>query len=116
MARDLYEVEFIKWTEDGWHVLYDESEHSPRRGILLLMAVIQSVMDFRELNAHIESYTAVADVCSEKLREWRSQDVNAALIDLKKANSHHHMPMAFAGDVLQHQAILPDPPGICSIL
>ncbi|KRX66717.1 hypothetical protein T09_12756 [Trichinella sp. T9] len=44
-----------------------------------------SMMDFRELNAHIESHTADADLCSQKLREWRRQGVNVALIDLKKA-------------------------------
>ncbi|KRY93060.1 hypothetical protein T4D_10591 [Trichinella pseudospiralis] len=42
------------------------------------------VMNFRELNAHIESHTADPDVCSEKLREWRRQGGNVTLIHLKK--------------------------------
>ncbi|KRZ83019.1 hypothetical protein T08_4308 [Trichinella sp. T8] len=46
---------------------------------------LQPVMDFRELNSYIESHTADADVCSQKLREWRRQGVDVALIDLKKA-------------------------------
>lgn len=56
------------------------------------MAVIQenkkkvrSVMDFRELNTHIEAFTADSDVCADKLREWRRQGVNASVIDLAKA-------------------------------
>ncbi|KRX63997.1 hypothetical protein T09_9382 [Trichinella sp. T9] len=90
-ARGAYEDELRKWIKDGCLVPYDESEHGPPKGLLLLMAVIQRnkkkvrpVMDFRELNAHIESHTADADVCSQKLREWRRQGVNVALIDLKK--------------------------------
>ncbi|KRY48689.1 hypothetical protein T03_15204 [Trichinella britovi] len=91
VARGAYEDELRKWIKDGCLVPYDESEHGPPKGLLLLMAVIQRnkkkvrpVMDFRELNAHIESHTADADVCSQKLREWRRQGVNVALIDLKK--------------------------------
>ncbi|KRY27734.1 Pol polyprotein, partial [Trichinella spiralis] len=92
VARGAYEDELRKWIKDGWLVPYDESKHGPPKGLLPLMAVIQRnkkkvrpVMDFRELNAHIESHTADADVCSQKLREWRRQGVNVALIDLKKA-------------------------------
>ncbi|KRX80125.1 hypothetical protein T06_4700 [Trichinella sp. T6] len=91
VARGAYEDELRKWIKDGWLVPYDEREHGPPKGLLPLMAVIQRnkkvrpVMNFRELNAHIESYTAKKDVCSQKLREWRRQGVNVALIDLKKA-------------------------------
>ncbi|KRX79665.1 hypothetical protein T06_11433 [Trichinella sp. T6] len=92
VARGAYEDELRKWIKDGWLVPYDESEHGPPKRLLPLMAVIQRnkekvrpIMDFRELNAHIESHTADADVCSQKLREWRRQGVNVALIDLKKA-------------------------------
>ncbi|KRZ47669.1 hypothetical protein T02_2163 [Trichinella nativa] len=91
VARGAYEDELRKWIKDGWLVPYDEREHGPPKGLLPLMAVIQRnkkvrpVLNFRELNAHIESYTADEDVCSQKLREWRRQCVNVALIDLKKA-------------------------------
>ncbi|KRZ93282.1 hypothetical protein T08_7336 [Trichinella sp. T8] len=92
VARGAYEDELRKWIKDGWLVPYDESEYGPPKGLLPLMAVIQRskkkvrpVMDFRELNAHIESHTADADVCSQKLREWGRQGVDVALIDLKKA-------------------------------
>ena len=48
------------------------------KGLILLMAVLQKnkqkvrpVMDYRELNEHVDAYTASADVCAQKLREWR---------------------------------------------
>ncbi|KRY46705.1 hypothetical protein T03_7126 [Trichinella britovi] len=48
-------------------------------------SVINRILLICQLNAHIENHTADADVCSQKLREWRRQGVNVALIDLKKA-------------------------------
>ena len=42
-------------------------------------------MDFRELNQHIDAFTADSDVCAEKLREWSQQGTNVAVLDLAKA-------------------------------
>uniref|UniRef100_A0A5S6Q2J5 Uncharacterized protein n=1 Tax=Trichuris muris TaxID=70415 RepID=A0A5S6Q2J5_TRIMR len=63
-----YEAELSRWVEKGWLVPYREEEYGPAKGLILLMAVIQRskenvrpVMDFRELNAHVEAYTASAD-------------------------------------------------------
>ncbi|KFD56737.1 hypothetical protein M513_02414 [Trichuris suis] len=71
---------------------YDESKYGPAKGLIPLMAVVQRskkkvrpVMDFRELNAHIEMFTAHADVCADKVRQWRRQGVNLAMVDLNKA-------------------------------
>ncbi|KRZ11563.1 hypothetical protein T4B_14 [Trichinella pseudospiralis] len=74
VARDAYEDELKKWIKDGWLVPYDEGEHGPPKELLPLMALIQRntkkirpVMDFRELNAYIESQpptqTCVAKSC-----------------------------------------------------
>ena len=56
------------------------------------MAVVQRnkrkvcpVMDFRELNTHIDAFTADSDVCADKLRVWRRQDANVSVVDLAKA-------------------------------
>ena len=56
------------------------------------MAVIQHtkgkvrpVMDYRELNEYIDAFTVVEDVCTAKLREWRQQGVNVALLDQWRA-------------------------------
>ncbi|KRZ26608.1 hypothetical protein T4B_10054 [Trichinella pseudospiralis] len=128
VARGAYEDELRKWIKDGWLVPYDESEHGPPKGLLPLMAVIQRnkkkvrpVMDFRELNAYIESHTADADVCSQqKLREWRRQGVDVALIDLKKAylqiridkSLWPYQTVVFDHKSVTRCAILPDPSGI----
>lgn len=46
---------------------------------------VRPVLDFRELNTRVDAFTAYADVCAEKLREWRKQGVNVSVIDLEKA-------------------------------
>ena len=46
---------------------------------------VRPVMDYRCLNAFLSSHTAEADVCNEKLREWRKIMDQAAIIDLRKA-------------------------------
>ena len=62
------------------------------------MAVIQQnkdkvrpVMDFRELNTHVDAFTASADVCADKLREWRRQATNVTVIDLRRAYLQVHV-------------------------
>lgn len=91
-VRHEYERELSKWIDDGWLVPYDEAELGQPKGLIPLMAVVQQnkskvrpVLDFRELNEFIDTYTADADVCPEKLREWRKQGVNVSAIDLKNA-------------------------------
>ncbi|KFD68668.1 hypothetical protein M514_03680 [Trichuris suis] len=91
-ARGPYEEQLRTWIEQAWLVPYDESKYGPAKGLIPLMAVVQRskkkvrpVMDFRELNAHIETFTAHADVCADKLRQWRRQGVNLAMVDLNKA-------------------------------
>lgn len=71
---------------------YVEHKYGPAKGLISLMAVVQRnkrkvrpVLDFRELNAYIDAFTADSDVCSDKLREWRRQGVNVSVVDLAKA-------------------------------
>ena len=54
------------------------------------MAVVQQnkskvrpVIDFRELNGYVDAYTTHADVCVQKLREWRKKGSNVSLLDLR---------------------------------
>ena len=56
------------------------------------MAIVQHnkgkvllVMDYRELNDHVEAYTARADVCSQKLRDWRRKGSDVSMLNLRKA-------------------------------
>ena len=39
-------------------------------------------MDYREINEHVDTYTASADVCTQNFSEWRQQGSNVALLDL----------------------------------
>ena len=40
-------------------------------------------MDYRELNNFVDTYTANADICAQKLQEWRQQGSNVATLDLR---------------------------------
>ena len=51
---------------------------------------VRPVMDYREFNEHLDSHTAAADVCSEKIREWRRFGQNVSLLDLKDAYLQIH--------------------------
>ncbi|KAG0719421.1 hypothetical protein GWK47_050518 [Chionoecetes opilio] len=91
-ARDLYEEELESWIKDGWLLPYDESQFSPAKGLIPLMAVVQHnkrkvrpVLDFRELNTYIDVFSADSDVCADRLRELRRQGVNVSMVDLAKA-------------------------------
>lgn len=68
---------------------YPEEELGPPKGLIPLMAVIQQnkekvrpVLDYRELNEHVDAFTAHADVCAQKLREWRQAGSNVSVLDL----------------------------------
>jgi len=54
-------------------------------------AKVRPVMDFRELNAHVDAFTASADVCADKLREWRRQGIHVTVVDLRKAYLQLHV-------------------------
>ena len=64
----------------------------PPKGLIPLMAVIKQnkqkvrpVLDYRELNDHVDPFTARADICTEKLIEWRRAGSNISVLDLYKA-------------------------------
>ena len=42
------------------------------------------VLDYCELNQHIDAFTTDADICAAKLREWHQQDSNMSLLNLQK--------------------------------
>ncbi|XP_043198082.1 uncharacterized protein LOC122368321 [Amphibalanus amphitrite] len=97
-VRKDYEEEIETWIKNGWLLEYDEEEHGPPKGLIPLMAVVQEnkgkvrpVLDFREINTFVDTYTADVDVCDEKLREWRQMGANVALLDLQKAYLQIHV-------------------------
>ena len=46
---------------------------------------VRPVLDYQELNDHVDPFTARADICTEKLREWRRAGSNVSLLNLRKA-------------------------------
>ncbi|KFD56609.1 hypothetical protein M513_02285, partial [Trichuris suis] len=87
-ARAAYEKELETWIHNGWLVPYDEQNqstdlsngrHPTRKG------EVRPVLDFRELNGHIDTFTANSDVCASKLREWRRRGTNVSILDLRRA-------------------------------
>ena len=52
---------------------------------------VRPVMDYRELNEHVNAYTANADVCAQTMREWRQQGPKAAIVDLRRAYLQIHV-------------------------
>ena len=91
-ARREYDDELNTWNENGWLTPYDEAVHGRPRGLIPLMAVeqgskskVRPVLDYRELNSHVPTHTADADVCADTLRKWRRHGENIAVVDLKRA-------------------------------
>ena len=83
-----YEWELQAWIKNGRVIPYLESELGPPKGLIPLMAILQEnkqkvwpVMDYCELNEHVNAYTANADVCAQTMREWRQQGPKAAIVD-----------------------------------
>jgi ribonuclease HI len=46
---------------------------------------VRPVLDYRELNWFVESFTGDSDVCSESLRRWRQMPGEPAVLDLRNA-------------------------------
>ena len=72
--RPAYEEELREWIKDSWLIPYPYEKLGHPKGLILLMVVAQHnkakvrpVMDYRELNAHIDAFMANADVCASKL-------------------------------------------------
>ena len=97
-CRREYEEELQRWVSEGWLVPYDASEMGEPVGVVPLMAVVQEkkgkvrpVMDYRSINEYVDTHTANADVCVDKVREWRKMGVNVCALDLKCAYLQIHV-------------------------
>ena len=88
-ARLRYEEEIEQWITNGWLKHYDDEKFGPAKGLIPLMEVnkdtVRPVVDFRELNSHEDAFTASADVCADKLREWRRLGTMGSIVDLRRA-------------------------------
>ena len=69
-------------------IIYEECKCGAAKGLIPLMAVVKQnkskvrlVLDFKELNTHIDTCTAHSNVCADRMREWR-RGVNVSVVDL----------------------------------
>ena len=90
--RKDYNCESQTWIHNRWLIPYPEKELGILRGLISLLAIVQHnkgkvrpVMDYHELNDYVEVYTAHADVCSQKLRDWRWKGSDVSVLHLRKA-------------------------------
>ena len=90
--RERFNEGVRRWIAEGWLVPREGAEEPADAGLIPLMVVEQvtkgkarPVMDYREVNQFVSSSGATADVCGEKLREWRQMPENCAILDLKDA-------------------------------
>ena len=81
-----------RWITEGWLIPREGTAEPEVTGLIPLMVVEQvtkgkarPVMDYREVNQFVSSSGATADVCGDKLREWRQMPENCAILDLKDA-------------------------------
>ncbi|XP_067932754.1 uncharacterized protein [Watersipora subatra] len=94
--HERYCAEIESWISKGWLKRWSR----PIEGIIPLLAVfqptkdkVQPVMDYRELNAFVESHTggdAVA-VCGEKIWKWKQLRGKLGVVDLKSAYLQIHV-------------------------
>ena len=108
-ARLSYEAEIEEWITNGWLEPYDDEKLGPAKGLIRLMAIIQQnkdkvrpVMDFRELNSHVDAFTASADVCADKIRGWRRLGTNVAIVDLRRA----YLPIRVHESLWSYQTVI----------
>uniref|UniRef100_A0A5S6QFW8 Uncharacterized protein n=1 Tax=Trichuris muris TaxID=70415 RepID=A0A5S6QFW8_TRIMR len=97
-ARNEYDQELNIWIRNGWLAPYDEKKFGPAKALIPLMAInqrskdkVRPVLDFREINTHIDAFMAKCDVCAHTLRKWRRQGANVSIVDLKKAYLQVHV-------------------------
>ena len=91
-TRGEYRRELQVWIMKGWLIQYPQEWLGPLKGLIPLMAIVQHtkgkvhlVMDYRELNKHVDGFTVNVDLCTAKLRERCQQGVIVALLDLQTA-------------------------------
>jgi len=105
-VHEKYTKEIQKWISNGWLVKWD----GPVKGFIPLLAVVQPtkdkvrpVMDYRELNAFVESHTGDEEnaVCAEKVRAWRQLPGELKVVDLKDA----YLQIRVSKELWQYQVV-----------
>ncbi len=66
---------------------------------------VRPVLDYRELNEHILSFTGDSAVCEETLLRWRREGVNVQMFDLRKA----YLPLHVDQSLWKYQLVFFNP-------
>ena len=103
-TKKRFNEEILKWISNGWLTTCEATS----RGFLAMMAVTQvskrkvrPVIDFRELNEYVESFTGESSVCCDTLRKWRSVAGKLSIIDLRDA----YMQLNVSKRLWQYQVV-----------
>ena len=104
--EEAFEAEVERWISEGILIPWSGEV----TGLLPLMAVeqetkgkVRPVLDFRELNHNVSCHTGGdgVDICGEKMREWRQEEGEAELVDLKNA----YLQIKVSEELWQHQLV-----------
>ena len=92
--EDKFNEKVEDWIAQGWL----RPCVQPAHGVIPFLVVVQfnkdmvrPVMDFRELNKFVESFTGDSDVCGETMRKWRMMDGQPRVLDLRDAYLQLHV-------------------------
>ena len=55
---------------------------------------VRPVLDYREFNGFVDAFITNAEVCAQKLKEWRRQGVNVSFLDLQNTYLQIHVDKA----------------------
>lgn len=73
----LYQIFYLHTFGNGRFKISNIVKLGPPKSLVPLIAVVQynkgkvcQVMDYHEINEHIDAFTANMDVCSAKLQDW----------------------------------------------
>ena len=92
--KDQFNEKVNEWIQNGWLQPY-EGEVKATIPLMAEEQVIKKkvrpVLDYRQLNEFILSYTGDSDVCEEKLRKWRKVGSSCKMLDLKDAYLQVHI-------------------------
>lgn len=101
-VKSQYEEELQRWIKNGWLILYDEHPRDIHRESVQKdyfckwpwysrISQVYPIMNYRELNQHVNAFTVDADICASKMSECYHQGSNISLLDLKATNLLVHI-------------------------
>ena len=97
--REKYKHELQTWMDNSWWPPYINEEFDPPKGLIMLMAVLQTykhpvcpVIDYHELKPYVDTITGPADVCTELWGVPVNRPSSSAMIDGKAQHAWNFEP------------------------